>query len=288
MIRYEAVSLYSIALGLIATLGCHEIAKEAGKSSSGTTAVTADSLLPSPSFPGVPGWMVLGIRKPFVAHSANGGAAIDSQTITVDSGLAIFPPNDSWRKVERQTPLHYMGFSGDTVTVYPDGAADRLGDGDATVVRIRGPYARLGQGWLVPSSAAAGIAFLPVHDSISPEGNTRIWSAGDYRIRLQRSGKLTGDIFAEYGKMSVKRAEGPRIDSAADAEMGVDSDSLLDIAGQAHIPVFHAGYRFGPRGPVVIVFSEAGYECNNFRVVVFWDSRIEWIEEPHFTGDCAH
>ena len=291
--RRHLLSRYvASGIGVVAALACREVAKEAAKpgaasSPPDTGAVTPDSLLPAPSFAGVPGWMVLGMRKPFRGRNLN-GSPTDSRTITVDSGLAIFPPNDAWRTVGRATPLRFIGLAGDTATVYPDGAADWLGDADATAVRIRPAGSKVGTGWLVPASMAGNVSLIPIHDSVSSDGNTRIWSAGEYRIRLQRTGKLSADIFAEHADMSVKRARGPQIDSAADAEMGVDSDSLLDIAGEAHIPVFHAGYRFGPRGPVVILFSEAGYECNNFRVIVFRESRVDWIEEPHFTGDCVH
>jgi hypothetical protein len=80
------------------------------------------------------------------------------------------------------------------------------------------------------------------------------------------------------------------INPSADSSMGVgdQTDSILDLKEGWMIPAVYAALRFGRNGPIIVLFDESGYECSNTRVVVFRTTGVEWIEEPHYYGDCTH
>lgn len=253
-----------------------------------TTLVTADSLLPKQSYEGVPGWLALGIRHPsFKVGDVVKGQTLTTPMLIVDSGIAVFPVNDAWRGVNRGTPLVFINPTGEKSDLYADGEAVWEGSGDATVVRVRAKVILNSVGWLVPRSKAADVTALPIGESMSGDRNTRTWTAGDSRIRVQRTGKLEADVIAEARGLSVKRKSGAAINLQADSSMGVESDTLLDLRSQAHVPDFFAAYHFASSRSTVFIFVEGGYECTNYRVVVFRPSRIDWIEEPHYTGQCT-
>jgi hypothetical protein len=253
-----------------------------------TTLMTVDSLLPKQAYEGIPGWLSLGIRHPsFKVGEVVNGETITKPVIVVDSGIAVFPVNDAWRHVSRGTPLVFISPTGEKSNLYPDGEAVWEGTGDATVVRVRAIPIKNSVGWLVPRSKAADVTALPIRESLSADGNTRTWTAGDYRIRVHRTGRLDADVIAEARGLSVKRKSGARINPGADSSMGVDSDTLLDLRSKTHVPDFFAAYRFASWASTVFIFVDEGYECINYRVVVFRPSRIDWIEEPHYTGQCT-
>lgn len=204
-----------------------------------------------------------------------------------DSGLAIFPHNVAWGRVGKGTPFTFVMISGVAAALYSDSVSESFPSGEATLLRVRTNRSVSGAGWLLPRADGRDVVWLPIPDSLSPDGNSRVWSVGGFRIRLRRTGRLGADLFAEANGISTKRAEGPKIDLAADSAMGIDSDSLLNLKDTWRVPEFLVGFRFGTNGPTVVLFSEAGYECQNVRILVFRPTRAEWIEEPHYYGDCT-
>ena len=282
----------SSATATVASAVADSSGSPSGAAASGTlpdtTGVTPDSLLPKQAYEGIVGWLALGIRHPsFKAGDIVNGKTITERTVVVDSGIAIFPVDDAWRNVRRGTPLVFVGAAGEKSILYADGQAAWEGSGDATVLRVRAPLIPDAVGWLVPRNRVSDITPLPIRESISADGNTRTWTAGDYRIRIQRTGKLEADVIAETHGLAAKRRDRARINHEADSLMGVESDTILDLRTNAHLPQFLAAYQFASSASTLFIFLEEGYECVNFRVVVFRPSRIDWIEEPHYTGQCT-
>jgi hypothetical protein len=243
---------------------------------------TPISLLPKRFIPDVPGWLGLSMRFliPDTTPTGERGPTIN--------GLGIFPFDTAWKHVGRATALTVIGDSG-TATVFPDGITGSDGyAGNETVLKIR-PSETIAARWIVPQSEHAQVQILPVHDSLSEDRLTRIWSAGGAQIRLKRVNRTSARMVAEFNGHSTARSFSIGINPSADSSMGVgdQTDSVLDLKEGWMVPSVYAALRFGANGPIVMIFSESGYECMNTRVVVFRDSGAEWIEEPHFTGDCT-
>lgn len=232
---------------------------------------------------------MLGLRHPVLPEGAIvNGKRIEVTTIVVDSGIAVFPVNDHWKSVARGTPLVYIDDKGEKTELYPDGESVWEADGNSTVVRVRVRARTIPKelGWMVPRSIAASVHTLPIVDVTTPDGNRRTWIAGAYRVRAQRTGKLTAELFAEANGVSEKRKYLSGINPEADSSMGVESDTMLILKGEAHMPEFLAAFEFQP-GVAALVFGESGYECYNIRVITFRPSKIHWQEE-WYTGPCTH
>lgn len=249
--------------------------------------VTPDSALPPASYDDVPGWLVIGLRHPVWPEGAFvNGQRIEKPTVLVDSGIAVFPPNDRWKSVGRGTPLVYINGKGEKTELYPDGQSVEEPDADGMVVRVRAAKIPASLGWMVPRGLAGAVHALPIVDVTSPDGNSRTWSAGPFHVRAQRRSKLSAEIFAEANGISAKRKYTSGIDPQSDSSMGVDSDTLLDLKDRARMPDFLAAFEFAP-GVAALIFGESGYECYNIRVLTFRPSKIEW-QEKWYTGPCAH
>ena len=241
------------------------------------------SQLPKRFIADIPGWLGFGIGYMF----ADTAGADPNAAATLD-GLGIFPEDTTWKHVGRSTPLVVIGDSG-RATVFSERVTGHpLHLGNETMLKVR-PLPAIPVFWIVPESEAKDVEVLPIRDSLSPNKLTRVWSAGGARIRLQRTDRLSARMVAEYNGHSAAREGRIGINAAADSSMGVgdDTDSILDLKKGWMVPSVYAAIRFGANGPIMMLFSESGYECDNVRVVVFRPSGIEWIEEPHYYGDCT-
>ena len=243
-----------------------------------TTAVAA---LPARFIADIPGWLGLGLR---FLNQENSDPTDDPAV----GRLGIFPQDTAWKHVGRATPLVVIGDSG-RATFFPEGVTDSDPNlGNQTVLRV-GPSTRIDARWIVPQSEADDIAYLPIGDSLSADKLTRIWTAGEARIRLQRTDRRSARMVGEFHGHVAARKDLIGINPSADSSMGVETtDSILDLKKAWMIPTMLGALRFGTNGSIVVIFAESGYECMNIRVVVFRSSGIEWIEEPHFYGYCTH
>ena len=243
---------------------------------------TPTSRLPARFIADFPGWLGRAMAY-MIVDSA--GADPDASAIL---GLGIFPYDTAWKHVGRSTALVVIGDSG-RATVFPEGVTGHALHGDnTTMIKVR-PEVRITGFWVVPASESKDVEILPIHDSLSADKLTRVWSIGEAKIHLHRTDRLSARMVGEFNGHSVARKDRIGINPSADSSMGVaeDTDSILDLKKGWMIPEFYAALRFGRTGPIVVLFAESGYECNNIRVVVFRASGVEWIEEPHFYGDCT-
>jgi hypothetical protein len=245
-----------------------------------------DSLLPAPSYKGVPGWLVVGPQW-FRADDTLKDKQSDSVTSVAERGIEIFPADSAWKKLAAGMQLTYISDRGARTTFHSAGGA--MSHEDATVLRVRDPNLSIGAGWLVPAGAAASVSVIPVRDSTSADGETRTWTAGAYRIRAHAARDQKVEIFAEVNGLSVKRIRrGTATDPFPDSSVGVKRHGRLDLQDEANVPRFFDGvYQFGPDGPAVLMFYDVAYECSDLRVIVFGRSGIEWVDEPHWVS-CAH
>ena len=243
---------------------------------------TPTSQLPARFIPDIPGWLGTGMGYMIVDTV---GADPNASAIL---GLGIFPDDTAWKHIRRATAMILIGDSG-RATVFPEGVTGHaLHLGNETMLKVR-PEEKMNAFWVLPQSEAKDVEVLPIRDSLSADKLTRVWSAGPARIRLYRTNRLSARMVGEFNGHSVARKDPIGINASADSSMGVgdQTDSILDLKQGWMIPSVYAALRFGRNGPIVVLFAESGYECNNVRVVVFRASGVEWIEEPHFYGDCA-
>lgn len=255
-----------------------------------TGAASADSELPPPSYASVPGWLVMGGRG-FPRHI---GDSTDSDRraytgIDIDSGIIIFPADARWARVGTGTALTLLQPVG-SVTLYPGGAAEHEQYSPATLLRARALPAvelrKLSIGWMLPASSSAAMTALVVRDSVAPDSSAMTWTADSVRFVLRLTGKRSAELSASRLGRNPVHIFGMAVDSAADEDMGVDSDSLLTLDNW-RMPSVVAAFRLGDPWPVVAVIYFSGYECSNHSVVVFTASSIRSIDDPHYY-ECQH
>jgi hypothetical protein len=205
--------------------------------------------------------------------------------IGIDSGIAIFPSDTAWIRVGRRTALALVQ-PDSVVTVYPAGGAAPDETGAAMLVRVRParPVAAAQMStisWLLPASHSAGATVVAIRDSVAPDSSSRTWMIDAVRLRLRKTGRTTAELWAERDGAAPVRIRRVTIDPKADADMGVETDSVLTL-NNWRMPVVVRAFRFGVSGPLAVVFEESGYECSNYRLIVFRDGHITPIDEPHY------
>ena len=227
---------------------------------------TPESQLPASSVPGIPGWIGLGTRE--VVLKVRGSAP------TTAPAVGIFPYDAAWNRVGRATSLVAIAPEGMPI-IYPNGFTARDTRGNEIILGIRSVANVITPGWIIPTSQFPAVHLVPIQDSISSDLNSRVWTAGAARIVLRRTSPVSGELIAELNGLSATRKKGVKADSALD----------LRSSGGA-LPEFWGAFRFDAANALVMLFRE-GDSCVAVHVVVFRPSGIEWIEEPHYNGNCA-
>lgn len=240
----------------------------------GTATVTPDSSLPKPSFEKLPGWLVIG--GPFVVSPAT----------STDSVLIVFPFDSAWLRGHGPTPLALL--QGDhltSISAARRGEPQPYSQGIYLVVHGVPPVSegRSVVGWLLRSDSAAGATAFPVHDSLSPDGNLRTWTAGPVRLVLKRVDKTSAQLTGSLSGVKPVDLESVAVNAETDSHMGIDSTTSLDLRDDWRIPKILAALRLGATSPIVVIVEESGYECANYRIIVFDHAGIELIEEPHYS-----
>ena len=244
-----------------------------------------DSSLPRRSYASAPGWLVIGPRSPVEDDETLEGKLQVNDT-NFDSAIVVYPFDSAWARVDRRRALTLLTPRA-TTRLSLDGWVKRDDDRwDGTVIGVH-PAHRLDMspvltGWLLPSDSATGASALPMHDSLTRDGSLRIWTIGSARIVLRRTGVLTAKLTAEREGLASLPLRLVSVDSADDSHMGAESDSILSLKGNWRVPRVVGAFRLGSSGPVAVVLMERGYECINYRVVLFLESRIELFDDPHY------
>lgn len=231
-------------------------------------AVSLDSSPAKPSYPRAPGWLVVaGLLAP------------------EDSVITIFPFDSAWRYVDRRGKFTLLFRDGATAVLsnvrmlgHDEWVGIDLAVRAAAPVRAEGFFA----GWLLPMDSAVGAIALPIQDSLSADGNLRTWSAGPVRLVLRRTSRTSAQLTGEQPGLKPAHLQLVAIDTATDNHMGTESPATLSLSEGWRLPNVGAAFRLGTAGPFVVVFLESGYECQNYRVVIFSKSATEIIEEPHY------
>ena len=255
-----------------------------------TGTVSPDSALPPPSYASLPGWLVIGGRG-FPRHIGD-STDTDPRAYTgvdIDSGIVIFPPSVRWAHVGTGTGFDLLVPNG-TVRLYPGGGAEPEPYTGATLLRARALPAvqlrKLPIGWLLPAGQAGAMKILAIRDSIAPDSSTRTWAMDSVRFRLRLTGRTTATLWAAHVGGDSMRVDEAAINHAADADMGVDTDSVLTLDSW-RMPGILTAFRLGDPWPVVAIVYSSGYECGNYRLVVFREREITPIDEPHYV-ECQH
>lgn len=238
----------------------------------------ADSSMPKPSYATIPGWLVVNALHPLNDE--------DRAAPATDSVLTIFPFDSAWAHVSPRRPLTLLLPNGTTTTVFSNLKLSRhnTGNGSDVVFRSARPLAKAPffAAWLLPAESAIAATTLPIRDSISADGNLRTWTAGPVRFVLRRLSKLSAKLTAEAAGVKPESLLVAEIRVDADTAMGFDSPAMLDLKEDWRLPTVGAAFRLGISGPIVIVYEAQGYECESYYILVFRQSRIERIDEPHY------
>ena len=250
-----------------------------------TGVITTEKELPPSSYEGVPGWFVMGGRG-FWRHI---GDSTDTDQrantgVDADSGIVIFPYDARWARVGTATPLALLEPDG-PVTLYPGAAAEENPFTPATLLRTRAlppvEIRKLSMGWMIPAGRSPMMTALAIRDSVAADSSTHTWTMDSVRFRIRLTGRQKAAFWAAHVGGDSTLLFRPAVDSAADSGMGVESDSVLTLASW-EMPNVVAAFRLGDRWPVVAIVYSSGYECGNYRVVVFRAGSITAIDEPHY------
>ena len=239
-------------------------------------AIPFDSTLPRPSYPQLPGWLVVGFYP---------GEIQSDTTPVTEPVITIYPFDSAWARVDRRRPFTLLLASG-TVTAFSRGRVgkDEMWDGTDLSVRFARPASR-GKSlasWLLPADTALEASALRIHDSLSADGNLRTWTAGPVKLVLRRVSKTSARLYGEQPGSTPIALRLVTIDTATDRDMGADSPAMLSLSDDWRLPHVGAAFRLGKAGPIVVVMRVSGYECQNYHVVVFSGSVTTVLDEPHY------
>ena len=237
-----------------------------------------DSSLPKPSYPQLPGWLVVGL---YMGEPKASGAPAPDPVIT------IYPFDSAWARVDRRRAFTLVLPAG-PATVFSNARISKddqfAADGTELSVRAAPPIAdgKFFAGWLLPTDTAVEATPLPIHDSLAADGNLRTWTAGPVRLVLRRTSKTAAHLTGEGAGFKPADFGVVGINAATDSSMGVDSPAAFSLSDEWRVPYIGAAFRLGKAGPIVIVFRVSGYECQNYHIVAFGETATEVIDEPHY------
>ena len=235
------------------------------------------SALPATSYATLPGWLVIRAASPAA------GTAGDSAATVV-----IFPGDSAWSRVAAGTPLLLLAETGHD-TLRMAGGAEIDDFWDATHLRVAGAK-RSAAGdervaWLVAADESAGLVRVALRDSVAPDGRSHSWIAGHARLSARLTGAENAEFWAEQLGSEPLLVSRVGIDREADAHMGAESDSVLQL-GSWRLPRALAAFRFEGQGRTLMIFQQDGYECANYHAVIFEAARIVSAGDRHYF-ECA-
>lgn len=224
---------------------------------------------PSPSYPGLPGWLVDAALLPNTPQQLNGLA-------TQPNGkLYVFGDFKEWTRIPSGMLLTALGSARRLDLTFLSAEDYRwrvklaVRSGEASVDISRETL------WLLPRQAAAGASGVAVKEIAGTDPARRTWQIENLRVVLRKTDRLSGLLTLQLANGTVKTLQVHHFqsDSATYAWLGLRQGQSLRV-GSALLPRPIAAFRLSSSGPLVLIIGYEGVECTNYRLFLVKDAEV--------------